>query len=160
MQPKNNPAIQAIMNEQEFDEVIQKCSVCHVGMVDDDKPYVLGFNFGYKDRVIYLHSAKEGKKIEILKRNNNVCVEFDADHLLFARHENVACSWRMRYRSVLAHGKAVFVDEYDEKIEALKIFMKHHSGIDFNYNKPAVDNILIIKIEIETMTGRKFEYIG
>ena len=127
-------------------------------MVDGNKPYVLGFNFGYQDRIIYLHCAKEGKKIDILKQNNQVCVEFDTDHLIFSRHEIVACSWRMRYRSVLAHGKAVFVDDYDQKVEALKIFMKHYSETEFKYSKPAVDNVLIIKIIVDEMTGRKFEY--
>ena len=28
---------------------------------------------------LYLHSSKEGKKIDILKKNNNVCFEIDLD---------------------------------------------------------------------------------
>jgi nitroimidazol reductase NimA-like FMN-containing flavoprotein (pyridoxamine 5'-phosphate oxidase superfamily) len=41
-------------------------------MVDDGKPYVVALNFGYDregdDLILYLHSAMEGKKIDILKK--------------------------------------------------------------------------------------------
>jgi len=59
---------------------------------------------------------------------------------------------------VIAHGKAEIIDDYDEKISGLKIFMKNYSDIDFKFSKPSVDNIKIIKIEIEKLSGRQFEY--
>ena len=155
---KRDNAIQDITQITELEEIINKSKVCHVGMVDGNRPYVLAFNFGYKDKTIYLHCAKYGKKLDVLAQNNNVCVEFDTDHYLFARHEQVACSWRMKYRSVLAHGKAVFVEDYDKKIDALNIIMKQYSDKDFSYSKPSIDNILIIEIKIEEFTGRKFEW--
>jgi len=156
---KRDNAIKNIINNSEIEDIINRSKICHVGMVDNDLPYVLGFNFGYENQTIYLHCAKEGKKINILRKNNNVCVEFDIDHDFFSRHENVACSWRMRYRSVLAYGKAIFVENYEEKIEGLKIFMKHYSYKKFEFSLPSVNNIEIIKIKIDNVTGRKFEYI-
>ncbi len=156
---QRDKAIKDITRKEEMIEIIKKCKICHVGFVDNDKPYVLGFNFGYKDDKLYLHCAKEGKKLEILKKNNNVCVAFDTDHEFFFRHEQVACSYRMRYRSVLAEGKAFFIEDYDKKIEALKILMSQYSDLTFEFSKPSVDNITIICIEIEKMTGRKFEIL-
>jgi len=156
---KRDKSIKDITKKEELNEVIKNTKVCHVGFVDGDMPYVLGFNFGIKDDVIYLHSAKYGKKIGILKKNNTVCIEFDSGHEFFSRHENVACSYRMRYKSVLVYGKAEIVEDYDEKIEGLKIFMKNYSDRDFEFRKPSVDNINIIRIKIDSITGRKFEYI-
>lgn len=156
---KRDNAIRDIEQENILEEIIHSCNTCHVAMVEDDKPYLLGFNFGYKDKTIYLHCAKEGKKLDILRKNNNVCVYFDSDHHLFARHKEVACSWRMRYRSVMAHGKAELINDYDQKENALKIFMSNYSDINFKYSKPAIDNILIIKIKIDSWTGRSFEYL-
>lgn len=151
-------AIQDIIEIEELEAIIKRCKVCHVGMVDVNRPYVLAFNFGYEDQTIWLHCAKEGRKLDVLKRNNNVCVEFDTDHRLFARHDHVACSWRMAYRSVIVDGEAVFVDDYDEKMKGLGILMKNYSDKEFKYSKPAVDNIQIIKIPIASITGRSFEY--
>ena len=44
-----------------------------LAFVDGDEPYVISMNFGYKDKALYLHSATEGRKIEIIKKNNKVC---------------------------------------------------------------------------------------
>lgn len=152
-------AIKDITRQDELLEVINKCKVCHVGFVDNDKPYVLAFNFGFDNHKIYLHCAKEGYKLNILAKNNKVCVYFDTDHELFARHEDVACSYRMRYRSVQIMGKAFILEDFDQKVNALKIFMKQYSDKFFEFSKPSVDNVNIICIEIEKMTGRKFEYL-
>ena len=44
-----------------IEETIKKCDICYVGLADTDgTPYVLPMNFGYRDGVIYLHSAQEG----------------------------------------------------------------------------------------------------
>lgn len=156
---QRDKAIKDIVRKEEMLEVIKQCKYCHVGFVDGDMPYVLGFNFGYEDDIIYLHCAKEGKKLDIIRKNNNVCVMFDTGHEFFHRHEHVACSYRMRYKSVMATGKAYLVDDYDEKIKGLQVLMKQYSDRTFEYSKPSVDNVVIIKIEIEKMTGRKFEYL-
>lgn len=151
-------AIKDIHDPAALEDIIRRSKVCHVGMIDGNRPYVLAFNFGYHNKTIFLHCAQEGKKIEILKKNNQVCIEFDTDHELFARHEKVACSWRYRYRSVICYGKAEFVEGFQEKTESLKIFMSQYSDRDFSFSKPAVNNIRIIKIKIEQWSGRSFEY--
>ncbi len=131
-------------------QVIDKCDACYLGMVDQDgNPYVLPFNFGYENETIYLHSAQEGKKIDILKSRPQVCVTFSTDHQLFHRHETMACSYGMRYRSVLAHGKTIFVEDYDEKVKIMNIIMRKYTGRDFPYNAPAINNVAIYKVVIE-----------
>ncbi len=155
---KRDKAIKDITELSELENIIKRCKTCHVAMVDGDKPYVLGFNFGYHNKTIYLHTLGYGKKIDILKKNPNVCVEFDTDHRYFARHEHVACSWRMAYRSVLVYGKVEFVQDFQEKLKALEILMANYSGKEFKFNKPSVDNICILKIPIQEITGRSFEY--
>ncbi len=152
-------AIRNITDKKKQEDIIKSCKVCHVGFVDGDKPYVLAFCFGYEDDTIYLHSANQGRKMKILKTNNNVCIEFNSDQNLFFRHEKVACSWRLRYRSVIAYGKAEIIKSYDEKIKGLKIFMKTYSDKEFEFSKPSVDNVEVIKIRIKKMSGRSFEYI-
>ena len=72
--------------QRDIDEIIAKCDVCYVGMVDETgAPYVVPFNFGYEDGVIYLHSSHTGLKIDILKKHPEVCVVFSADHMLRAQ---------------------------------------------------------------------------
>lgn len=138
-------------------KVINSCRVCYVSMVDEgNKPYVLPFNFGYEDGTIYLHSAGEGKKIDILKSRPDVCIAFSTDHELKFVNEEVACSYGMRFRSVLAYGSVEFIEEAEEKQRILNIIMKHYTGRDdFNYNMPAVVDVCVYKVDVFEFTGRE-----
>lgn len=139
----------------EIKQIIDKCDTCYLGMVDPEGlPYVLPFNFGYEENVVYLHSAPSGRKIDIIKNNPNVCIAFSTDHKLFYRHEPVACSYGMDYRSVLAFGKIVFIEEYEEKVKVLNVIMRKYAGRDFSYNPPAVNNVAIYKVEISKIEAK------
>jgi hypothetical protein len=52
-------------------------------------------NFAYHDNCIYLHSAPEGRKIDILKNNDRVCFEVDIQTQIVK--DSQACNWSMRY---------------------------------------------------------------
>ncbi|MBK7029947.1 MAG: pyridoxamine 5'-phosphate oxidase family protein [Bacteroidales bacterium] len=149
-----------IQQQRDIDEIILKCNVCYVGMVDvDNTPYVVPFNFGYEDGVIYLHSSKKGKKIEILKKHPQVCIVFSADHLLHAQSEQVACSYSMHYRSVQAFGEIEFVDDKEEKIRILNMIMKNYSDREFTYNDPSVREVCTFKIVVKRFSGKIFGYV-
>ncbi len=143
----------------ELESIIKKCEICNLAMIDEDGlPYVIPMNFGYADDHIYLHSARTGKKIDILKNNPQVCVSFSTDHQLKWVNEEVACSWGMKYRSVLAYGKVEFIDDFDAKEKALKIIMRNYSDIDFTFNAPAVNDVLVYCVKIDKMHGRALGY--
>jgi len=120
---------------------------------------VVPFNFGYKDGIIYLHSAMEGLKIDILRKNPNVCVIFSADHKLHAQSEQVACSYSMHYRSVQAFGEVEFVDDHDGKIEILNIVMANYTDREFMYNEPSLREVRTYKVIVKHFSGKIFGYV-
>lgn len=154
MQPKTN------LKQKEIEEILDRCDACYLGMAEENGiPYVLPFNFGYHDGFLYLHAGPGGKKFEVLKVNNQVCAAFSTDHEIRGRHENVACSYFMKYRSVLLHGRIEMIEEYEEKVRALNIIMKKYTGKDdFKYNSPAVNNVQTFRMVIEKAEGRSFGY--
>jgi len=148
-----------ITDQDQIDEIINKCEVCYVGMVDEHNlPYVLPFNFGYKEGVIYLHSSQKGHKIDILKLNPSVCIAFSTDHQLRYQSEQVACSYSMKYRSVLAYGKVEFIANPDEKVEFLNIVMSHYTDREFSYNPPALREVCTYKVKVEKFTAKLYGY--
>jgi len=145
--------------KEEVERIISKCDVCYIAMVDSENiPYVIPMNFGYKDDCIYLHSSQTGKKIDILEKNNNVCVTFSTDHLLRWQSENVACSYSMKYRSALAFGKVEFIEDFDQKIDALNVIMKQYTQKEFSYSDPAVKDVKVFKVVVERLEGRAYGY--
>jgi nitroimidazol reductase NimA-like FMN-containing flavoprotein (pyridoxamine 5'-phosphate oxidase superfamily) len=148
-----------ITSEAEILEIIGKARWCHIAMVDGEgKPYLLPMNFGFRDGIIYMHGAQHGKKIDILRQNPSVCVNFSIDHLLRFQSEEVACSYSMKYRSVLAWGKAEFIEDDAEKVPALDIIMAQYSGRAFRYNPPSLNEVACWKIRVERFEGRIFGY--
>ncbi len=144
----------------EVEPIIKACEICHVAMVDaDNKPYVLPFNFGYHNGVIYLHSDPQGKKIDILKKNSAVSINFTTDYELFHITENIACSYGMRYKSVVVNGNVEFIESDKEKIDTLNIFMKQYvKGKDFTYSAPAVKNVCVFIVKMDNFTGKTYGY--
>ncbi len=136
-----------------IDAVILRSRVCRLGMTCDNIPYVVPLCFGYEKNTLYLHSAREGKKIDILKKNNSVCFEFDLDHQVLESGE--ACEWEMKYRSVIGFGKALFIDDPESKQKALDIIMRQYSDHEHEYTERALTNTAVIKIHIEEMRGKE-----
>ena len=59
-------------------------------------------------------------------------------------------------KSVICKGTIVFVENYDEKVEALNILMEHYTDKKFNYSTPAVNNVRILKLLPEEITCKSF----
>lgn len=140
-----------------IDKIISNNQVCMVGMIDvDGLPYVIPMNFGYADDTFYLHSAPVGRSVESLKLNPQVCITLCSDTKLVYQNEEVACSYRMKASSVICRGKVEFVDDFDEKIQVLNIIMKQYSDREFKYSNPAVVNVLVWKVEIDSISTKVF----
>jgi nitroimidazol reductase NimA-like FMN-containing flavoprotein (pyridoxamine 5'-phosphate oxidase superfamily) len=145
-----------IKDQKEIETIIQKATVCRVAFSEGDVPYIVPVNFGYEDDCLYFHSAPKGKKIGIIKQNDNVCFEMDVDQEVVKT--GAPCGWEMKYRSVIGFGKASFVDDLEEKKRALNIIVAHYTDNSYEYPENEVRSVAIIKIEIETMTGKKSGY--
>jgi len=147
-----------ITDLSKIEVIIQKAQICRLGFCDGNLPYIVPMNFGYADKCLYFHCAKEGKKLDILRKNNNVCFEIDVDHELILSDEK-ACSGTAKFRSVIGFGKAEIIEDNKEKISALNQLMEHYTGKSaFEYLDEQVKNITIIKVIIESMGGKESGY--
>ena len=85
-----------------------------------------------------------------------VCITFSIDHALVFQHPEVACSYRMRSKSVIAWGKVAYEEDFDKKVEALDIIMKQYSDKTFRYSDPAVRNVKIWTVDIDEVSCKEF----
>lgn len=147
-----------ISDKKEIEEIILKSEICFVGMVDkENMPYVIPMNFGYKDSIIYLHSGnEEGKKLICLEHNNTVSIAFCEINRLAYVNEEVACSYTMKSKSIVATCKVSFIEDLEEKGKALDIFMSHYSDNHFKYSVPALTNVKVWKAHIMDITCKEF----
>ena len=142
-----------IADRAEMESIIRESTICRLALADNEQPYIVPLSFGYKDNALYFHSAAEGKKIDILRKNKNVCFEFDVGSEI--KTGKTACEWGMKYRSVIGFGNASFLEDPDSKQAALVIIMQQYSDGSFAYSEKILKKTLVIKVEITHMTGKQ-----
>ena len=98
----------------------------------------------------------EGKKLDIIRKNNNVCFEVDIDHEIIKAER--PCKWGFKYKSVIGFGKAVSIEDVESKRKALDVILRQFSAEAFDYPQESIYKTTIIKVEIETMTGKQSGY--
>ena len=136
-------------------QILQKADVCRMAMCADNVPYIVTMNFGLgKDGAsLYFHSASEGKKIDILRKNNLVCFQVDIEHQFFLH--SISCGCSMAYQSVVGMGRISFVDDLSEKLRALQAIMTHYiKKSEHVFKEELVSRTLIMRLDIEEISAK------
>jgi len=84
----------------EIEKILLQCKTCHVAMVEYGVPYVVPLSYGYRIfngnlLELYFHSALEGKKLNILRKNNSVCFEITYEGQPI--HANTPCKFGLYF---------------------------------------------------------------
>lgn len=142
-----------ITSKSEIEAIIRKAVVCRIAMSDNNIPYIVPVSFGYHDNAIYFHGSLKGQKIDIIKKNQNICFEFDINSEVL--EDKVACGWDMKYQSVIGFGKAEILNDIPEKQNAMAIIMKQYTDKLFDFPEKMVKGTCVVKIAIDSMTGKQ-----
>lgn len=144
---------------KEFDEIvkiIKKCDSLVLGLNDEGYPYLVPLNFGIdiEDGQLYLyfHCAKEGKKLDLIQKDNRATFEMDCNHNFILYEERMSCT--MGYESVIGQGTVEIVDE-DKKYDALKILMRQYHAEDFQFNTDMIKVTTLLRLKVEKLTGKR-----
>jgi uncharacterized protein len=147
-----------ITDFEDIRRIIDTCKVCHLGMADKGLPYVVPLNFGYlledDTLTLFFHSAREGRKIDILKANSAVCFEMACEGKLECHIEN-PCNSGYFYESVIGFGHVKFIGESGEKNAALALLMKHQTSQDFTFSEEQMNAVCVFKVVSADFTGKK-----
>ena len=142
-----------ITDPAEIENIIRESTVCRLAFCDAGQPYLLPLSFGYCNGVLYFHSAREGKKIEILRNNDRVCFEFDLGGQVIRSGE--VCDWGVAYRSVVGTGRAEFIEDLAEKRQALAVICAQYGAKTCELPLASVNNVTVFAVRIEEMTGKQ-----
>lgn len=144
----------AVDLKEDIERIIEKAEVLRIAFSTNQQPYIVPVNFGYHENAFYFHCAKVGKKLDLIKTNPKVAFELEG-HVELIKGD-VPCKFTMAYESVLGSGTASIIDNNQEKIAGLNYIMKQYSDqIVLKYNKDLVERIVIVKIDVNEMTGKK-----
>lgn len=134
--------------------VIRKAQVCRIALVDDDTPYLVPMSFGFDGTHLYFHAAKQGQKIEMLRKNPKICVEFEQDLELVPGKK--PCDYGFHYMTVVCHGQAEFLDVLEEKRWALHHIITQYQvdWTHYDFKEWEIASISVIKVTITDIIGK------
>jgi uncharacterized protein len=142
-----------ITDRLEIDTILREGNLMRIALVDGDMPFLVPVHYVFDGGSLYFHSAKVGTKMEILKKNNNVCFEVSLDHGTI--EAEAACDFEARHRTAIGIGKAVAVDDEAEKIRILDLVVARFTERKFDYPKATLAHTAVTRIEIVSVKGKK-----
>ncbi len=136
--------------------ILDKGKVIHLGLSDDNIPYVVPMNYGYtyenNKLTFFVHGAKDGYKYDVIRKNPNISFSIETDVKPF--DGKVACQYGTSYSSVFGKGKATIIEDVTDKETALSVIMKTQTGKDFVFNDKLVSIVNIVKLDISEFTAK------
>ena len=92
----------AVTQPEAMDQIICACDCIRIALTDGDYPYIIPMNFGYQrvdgQAVFYLHSAEEGHKVSLFRKEQRCGFELDTHRQL--KIGATACAFSMAYESI------------------------------------------------------------
>lgn len=145
-----------ITDPAEIKRILDTCLVLHLGLVDDGMPYIVPMNYGYEyvdgELVIYIHGAKEGYKMDVIRKNPVCCFEMECNVAPF--EGKLPCQYGTIYESVMGRGTVEILDNPEDKMHALTVLMKTQTGKDFEFNEKLVSIVSVMRIKAKDVTAK------
>ena len=145
-----------ITDPAEISRILDTAKVLRLGIAVDNEPHIIPLNYGYTmengELKLYMHSAVKGNKLELLRRNPNVCFQLDCDNIPF--EGKVACQYGLSYCAISGRGRAVIVEDVQEKMEGMSILMKTQTGKDFGFNERLVSIVAVIRLDVSEFSAK------
>ena len=147
-----------VTDYQQIKSIIEQAKVVHLGMIDNDRPYIVPMQYGFVftdgKLTLYVHCAKEGRKLDVIKKNPRVFIELETNVAIVSGGD-VPCKYGSEYASVMGDGRAVIVEDIAEKIFGLQLMMKTQSGRDFEITEQMAASVTVLRIDIPCVTAKK-----
>ncbi|MDD5220219.1 MAG: pyridoxamine 5'-phosphate oxidase family protein [Candidatus Bipolaricaulis sp.] len=141
-----------IKDRATIDRVLHAATVCRLALCDGERPYIIPMSYGYDGNCLYFHCASQGRKLDLIRRNPNGGFEVDVGVEIV--RGAAACSWGLRYQSVVGSGRVTVVADLEEKRRGLAALMAHYGGTDDGVPDEAIRSLCILRLDVAEVSGK------
>ncbi len=138
-----------IVSREKIDKCIKECSVVRLGMISRGEPYIVPLNFVYFEGSVYFHCAGAGRKIEAIRENPLVCLEFDEMHGIAEESADTF------YTSIIAWGSAREESNRETAKKALELICSKYLKQARVITDEMVTGTTIVSVRINRVTGKE-----
>ncbi len=142
---------------KDYAGILKKCKIMRLGLCGNEFPYIVPMNFGYDFDgtaiTLYLHSAREGKKLDIIKENPSACFEMDCSFEL--KYDEATDTYTSYYECLMGFGKIEVVETFDDKRSALIKIMEHQCGEGtYDFDEKTVNVVTILRMRCTDFSAK------
>jgi nitroimidazol reductase NimA-like FMN-containing flavoprotein (pyridoxamine 5'-phosphate oxidase superfamily) len=142
-----------ITDRAELRRILRDARVCRLALADGDRPYLVPLTFALDGDDVILHSARGGRKIDVLRRNPSVC--FEVEEGVELAPAGTACGFSMRFRTVIGFGDVEFVEGRTERARLLALFGPRYGAPDGPLPEAEVERTYVLRIRVRELTGKR-----
>ena len=144
-----------IADVQEKFAALLRCGYMTLAVEGEGAPYCVPLNFGAElmgdTVVLYFHCAKEGKKLDLLRKNPRV--GFSAANMLRVFNKGIApCGYTTDYESVCGTGRAEILEDERARLHGLQV------AEDFpaeSFSPKALSLTCVVRISVDSWSGKR-----
>ena len=136
--------------------ILKRSKVCFLSLCDGNTPYTVPMNFGFTEEAgritLYLHSARSGRKLELIRKNPNVCAAFGT--MLSFEDGETGCKATAQYESAVGFGTAEILSDLkacEKGLSCLLSQYESHAAHDFSV---LLDRTAVIRVVLDRITGK------
>jgi nitroimidazol reductase NimA-like FMN-containing flavoprotein (pyridoxamine 5'-phosphate oxidase superfamily) len=147
-----------IVDKESLRAILENADACRLAFARGDMPYIVTMNFGFEWEgafpVLYFHSAREGRKLEMMRANPRVCFELDVDHEL--TRGPAPCDWGMKYASLVGYGELRELADEGERKSGLDLVMsKYGWNGEADYRAGPVMATAVLRLDVDELSGKR-----
>jgi len=142
-----------VTDQARIQEIVARCKVCRLGLSDEGQAYIVPLNFGHDwedGLTLYFHSAREGRKLDILNKNPRVCFEMDIEGDVVEADN--PCSYGYTFASIMGEGKVEFIEGQAEKAAALEKLMVQQTGRHIPIPAAMTGSVCVYKVKARSLS--------
>ena len=141
-----------------INDIITRCTCCRIGFNDDGEVYIVPLSFGFERTgdayTLYFHGAAEGRKLDLIQKNPQVGFEMDTNYAL--HQADTACSYSVRFQSIIGNGVLSIVTAPEEKAHGLSLIMKHATEKDgWDFSEKMLNAVAVFQLRVTQMSCKE-----
>ncbi len=139
-----------------MEEILNRLTLGHLALWADGESYIVPLNYTYVRGEILFHCALEGKKLDMIRENPEVCFEVSEQGGEVTAHAGERCS--DGFESVICWGTARCVDDLEERTALLTAFQRRYETGDRCCEPITQERAArcgAVSIAVRRMTGRR-----
>ncbi|MCI5924695.1 MAG: pyridoxamine 5'-phosphate oxidase family protein [Oscillospiraceae bacterium] len=136
--------------------ILKRSKVCFLSLCDGNTPYTVPMNFGFTEEAgritLYLHSARSGRKLELIRKNPNVCAAFGT--MLSFEDGETGCKATAQYESAVGFGTAEILSDLKACEKGLSCLLSQYESRAAHDFSVLLDRTAVIRVVLDRITGK------